>query len=78
MSKENERKIEILKMLAEGCHKHPAYRARRPTTGRCEECVVVWTVRLELRDMSVRQMEGLGRPRVCLPENLQRQQRKKL
>ena len=53
MSKENERKIEILTILVEGCRKHPAYRARRPATGRCEECVVVWNARLELRDMSV-------------------------
>ena len=46
------RKIGLLKILAEGCRKHPAYRARRPATGRCQECVVVWNARLELNDMS--------------------------
>ena len=45
------RKIELLKILAEGCRKHPAYRARRTATGRCQECVVVWNARLELNDM---------------------------
>ena len=52
MTKTNNRKIELLKILAEGCRKHPAYRARRPATGKCQECVVVWKARLELNDMS--------------------------
>jgi len=46
------RKIEILRILAEGCRKHPAYRARRAATQRCQECVVVWNARLELNDTS--------------------------
>ena len=45
-------KIKLLKNLAEGCRKHPAYRGRRPETQRCPECVVVWNARLELNDMS--------------------------
>ena len=49
MSKINQRKIELLKILAEGCRKHPAYRARRPATGRCEECMIVWKARLQLQ-----------------------------
>ena len=52
MSKTNERKVALLKIFAEGCRKHPAYRARRPATERCQECVVVWNARLELNDMS--------------------------
>ena len=52
MIKTNNRKIELLTILAEGCRKHPAYRARRPATGKCQECVVVWKARLELNDMS--------------------------
>ena len=52
MIKTNNRKIELLTILAEGCRKHPAYRARRPATGRCRECGVVWNARLELNDMS--------------------------
>ena len=51
MTKSSEREIELLKILAEGCRKHPAYRAHRPATGRCQECVVVWDARLELNDM---------------------------
>ena len=46
----SQRKIGLLKILAEGCRKHPAYRARRTATGRCQECVVVWNARLELND----------------------------
>ena len=42
------KKIRLLKILVEGCRKHPAYRARRKATERCEECVVVWKARLEL------------------------------
>ena len=48
------RKIKLLKILAEGCRKHPAYRARRPATARCEECVIVWNARIELNEMSDR------------------------
>ena len=46
------RKIELLNILAEGCRKHPAYRARRTATQKCPECVVVWNARLELNDMA--------------------------
>ncbi len=51
MTNTNKRKVELLKILAEGCRKHPAYRARRSATGRCQECVVVWSARVELKDM---------------------------
>ena len=43
----NQRQIELLKILAKGCKKHPAYRAIRKATERCEECVVVWQARVE-------------------------------
>jgi hypothetical protein len=42
------RAIKLLQILAEGCREHPAYRARRPATGKCEECVNVWKARLEM------------------------------
>ena len=48
----SQRKIELLQILAEGCRKHPAYRARRSATQRCQECVVVWNARLELNEMN--------------------------
>ncbi len=48
------REIELLKILAQGCRKHPAYRARRAATGKCTECIVVWTARLELNEMSAK------------------------
>ena len=31
------KQIELLKMLAKGCKKHPAYRAIRKATEQCEE-----------------------------------------
>ena len=43
-----ERKLELLKILAKGCKKHPAYRAIRKASKRCEECVVVWQARVDL------------------------------
>ena len=43
-----QRQIQLLKILAKGCKKHPAYRAIRKATERCEECVVVWQARVEL------------------------------
>ena len=47
-----QRQIELLQVLAEGCRKHPAYRARRAATERCPECVVVWKARCELNELS--------------------------
>ena len=46
-----QKQIELLKILAKGCKKHPAYRAIRKATERCEECVVVWNARLELNSL---------------------------
>ena len=46
-----QRQIELLKILAKGCKKHPAYRAIRKATGRCEECILVWQARVELREL---------------------------
>ena len=43
--------IELLKILAKGCKKHPAYRAIRKATERCEECVLVWEARVELNKL---------------------------
>ena len=43
-----ERKLELLKILVKGCKKHPAYRAIRKASERCEECVVVWQARVDL------------------------------
>ncbi len=47
----DQKKIKLLNLLAKGCKKHPAYRAIRKATGRCEECVVVWQARLELNEI---------------------------
>jgi hypothetical protein len=49
--KKLEKKIELLKILSKGCKKHPAYRAIRKATERCEECVVVWKARVELNKL---------------------------
>lgn len=46
-----QRQLELFKILAKGCKKHPAYRAIRKATGRCAECVVVWQARVELNKL---------------------------
>ena len=46
-----QRQIELLKILAKGYKKHPAYRAIRKATERCEECVLVWQARVELNKL---------------------------
>ena len=56
MDKISLQKIKLLEALAEGCRKHPAYRARRPATGRCPECEVVWSARLEWNKILCRQL----------------------
>ena len=43
-----ERQIKLLEILSKGCKKHPAYRAIRKATVKCEECVYVWQTRVEL------------------------------
>ena len=43
-----ERQIELLKILAKECKKHPAYRVIRKATEKCEECVYVLQARVEL------------------------------
>ena len=48
-----QRQIELLKILAKGCKKHPAYRAIRKATERCEECVFVWQAKVELNKLEV-------------------------
>ena len=45
------KKIKLLKILSEGCKIHPAYRAHRKATGRCDECILVWNARLELNEL---------------------------
>ena len=47
----SQRRIELLQILAEGCRKYPAYRAKRAATKRCPECVVVWKARCDLNEL---------------------------
>ena len=42
------RQIELLKILAKGYKKYPAYRTIRKATQRCEEFVIIWQARVEL------------------------------
>jgi len=42
----NQRQIKLLKILAKGCRKHPAYRAIRKATERCEETDDEWLASL--------------------------------
>ena len=46
-----ERQVVLLKILANECKKHSAYRAIRKATERCEECVVIWQARIELNEI---------------------------
>lgn len=49
--KELQDKIALLQILAEGCRQHPAYRARRPATGKCAPCVSMWQARCNLKQL---------------------------
>ncbi|EHI48792.1 hypothetical protein HIMB100_00011440 [SAR116 cluster alpha proteobacterium HIMB100] len=51
----DKRRIELLSILAKGCKTHPAYRAIRPATGRCEPCQIMWQARLELNEIETKQ-----------------------
>ena len=44
-------KIALLQILTEGCRRHPAYRARRPATGKCAPCVTIWQARCNLNHL---------------------------
>ena len=41
-SKSLEKQIELLTILVNGCKKHPAYRALRSATGKCDPCLKMW------------------------------------
>ncbi len=43
--------IKNLRILAEGCRTHPAYRARRRATGNCEPCMRMYEARLQLNEL---------------------------
>ena len=44
-------KVKLLEFLSEGCRRHPAYRAKRKATGRCESCLKIWNARQELNNL---------------------------
>ena len=45
------RQIELLTILAEGCKKHPAYRARRRPKVECVPCAQMWEARAALKEI---------------------------
>ena len=47
-----EKQVKLLRILVDGCKKHPAYRAIRPATGRCKPCVKMWKARQELEALN--------------------------
>lgn len=51
MTDKSDATIKNLRILAEGCRTHPAYRARRPATGRCAPCVRMYKARLALNKL---------------------------
>lgn len=58
-----ERQVGLLKILADGYKKHPAYRAIRPATGNCEPCVKMWKARLNLKKLENEQRTRYDRQR---------------
>ncbi len=51
MTENTEATIRNLRILAEGCRMHPAYRARRRATGNCEPCMRMYEARLQLIEL---------------------------
>ena len=47
-----EKQVALLRILVDGCKKHPAYRAIRPATSRCKPCVEMWQARQELKELN--------------------------
>ena len=51
MTEKSEAIIKNLRILAHGCRKHPAYRAKRKATGNCDPCVRMYEARLQLNEI---------------------------
>jgi len=51
MTEKSEAIIQNLRILADGCRKHPAYRAKRKATGNCDPCVRMYEARLRLNEL---------------------------
>ena len=51
------KKIELLEILVKGCRVHPAYRAIRPATGKCVQCVEMWEARQQLNKLTEQQKD---------------------
>jgi hypothetical protein len=51
MTENTEAIIRNLCILADGCRKHPAYRAKHRATGNCEPCVRMYDARLQLNEL---------------------------
>ena len=45
------KQLQLMEILVDGCKKHPAYRAIRPATGRCDPCVEMWQARQKLKEL---------------------------
>ena len=52
------KQVKLMRILVDGCKKHPAYRAIRPATGNCEPCVKMWKARQALSSLE-KQMKPL-------------------
>ena len=47
----DERKINLLIILKEGCQHYQAYRGRITSTGNCDKCVVIFKTHFKLNKM---------------------------
>ena len=48
------KQVQLMRVLVDGCKKHPAYQAIRPATGNCEPCVKMWKARQALKEVENR------------------------
>ena len=51
--------IELLEFVMRGCKKHPAYRAIRPATGKCHECLLIWDAKNKINFNNIKKYHDL-------------------
>ena len=57
--KDKNNQIELLEFVMRGCKKHPAYRAIRPATGNCHECLLIWDAKNKINFNSIKKYYDL-------------------
>ena len=57
--KDKNNQIELLEFIMRGCKKHPGYRAIRPATGNCDECLLIWDAKNKINFNSIKKYYDL-------------------